>query len=135
MITSETIYLGDLKTQNTHVRSGEKIVTEAPVDNGGNGNYFSPTDLVATAVTDCIFTIAGQTAQNYGFSIDGARAKTQKIMSQYPPRRIAEIYVEFDFSMCNLDEKQCTIIRRIPEICPVALSLHPDIKQNINFIF
>ncbi|MDR2010173.1 MAG: OsmC family protein [Bacteroidales bacterium] len=135
MITSETIYLGNLKTKNTHVNSGEQIITEAPVDNGGTGGAFSPTDLVATAVADCIFTIAGLTAKNSGFSIDGAKAKTQKIMSQYPPRRIAEIYVEFDFSMCNLDTKQQTIIRRIPEICPVALSLHPDIKQNINFIF
>ncbi len=127
--------MGNLKTRNTHVNSGEQITTEAPVDNGGTGGYFSPTDLVATAVADCIFTIAGLSAKSYDFSIDRATAKTHKIMSQYPPRRIAEIYIEFDFSMCNLDAKQQTIIRKIPEICPVALSLHPDIKQNINFIF
>jgi len=135
MAILETIYLGNFKTENKHIRSGEIIITDAPVDNGGNGEYFSPTDLIATAVTDCVFTIAAQTAKNYGFSIDGARAKTDKIMTHYPPRRIAEIYVEFDFSMCSLDAKQQTIIKRIPEICPVALSLHPDIKQNVSFIF
>jgi uncharacterized OsmC-like protein len=135
MVTIETIYTGNFKTQNKHISSGEIIITDAPVDNGGNGEYFSPTDLIATGVVGCICTIAGQTAKNYGFSIDGAKAKTTKKMTQYPPRRIDEIFVELDFSMCKLDTKQQTIIKRIPEICPVALSLHPDIKQNINFIF
>lgn len=135
MITSETTYTGNLKTVNTHLRSGQKIITDAPIDNGGNGEYFSPSDLVATALTDCIFTIMGLTAKQYGFSIDGAKAKTEKIMSQYSPRRIVEIFVEFDLSMCVFNEKERIIIKRIPEICPVSLSLHPDIKQNINFIF
>lgn len=131
----ETVYLGNLKTKNRHSYSGETLITEAPTDNGGTGSFFSPTDLIATAVADCILTIAGQSAQRNGFCIDGATAKTTKIMAQSPPRRIDEINVIFDFSICNLDEKQKTIIKRIPDICPVALSLHPDIKQNINFIF
>jgi putative redox protein len=135
MHTIESKYIGDLRTENLHVRSGQKIITDAPIDNSGKGEAFSPTDLVATAVTDCILTIAGQAANSHGFSIQGAKAKTTKIMSQYAPRRIAEIYAEIDFSTCNLNEKQIRIIKIIPESCPVALSLHPDVKQNINFIF
>ncbi len=135
MKTSSTLYLGELRTENIHTRSGEKIITDAPIDNAGKGRYFSPTDLVATALTDCILTIAGLTASNHGFSIDGAKATTEKIMSKYPPRRIAEIFVEIDFSTANLNTKQQSIMKTIPEYCPVSLSLHPEIKQNINFIF
>lgn len=135
MHTIETIYTGNLKTKNTHLGSKEIIVTDAPIDNGGEGSAFSPTDLVAAAVTDCILTIAGLVAKNHGFSIAEAKARTTKIMSQNAPRRIAEIYIEVDFSNSNLNEKHKRIISEIPEYCPVALSLHPDIKQNVNFIF
>lgn len=135
MHTIETIYKGELRTENVHLMSGQKIITDAPVDNSGKGEAFSPTDLVAVAVTDCILTIAGILANQQAFSINGAKAKTTKIMSSGSPRRIAEIYVEIDLSAANLNEKQRRIISGIPEYCPVALSLHQDIKQNVNFIF
>jgi uncharacterized OsmC-like protein len=135
MHTSETTYLGKLRTENIHIRSGQKIITDAPVDNNGKGEAFSPTDLVATALCDCILTIAGMMAAQHGFSIDGAKAKTEKTMSQNPPRKISGINIEFDFSMCDLNGKQKMLIEKIPAICPVSLSLHPEINQNINFIF
>lgn len=135
MIVSKTIYQGKLRTLNTHVRSGQQIVTDAPVDNNGKGEAFSPTDMVATALCDCILTIAGIIAEQHGFSIDGAKATTTKVMAKYPPRRIAEIYIEIDLSSAQLNEKQRRIISGVPDICPVSLSLHPEIKQNINFIY
>lgn len=135
MHTSETIYTGNLRTTNKHIRSGQEIITDAPIDNKGKGEAFSPTDLVATGLCNCILTIAGQAAQEHGFSIDGARGKTTKIMAQLPLRRIAEIEIEYDFSMCKLSEKHQAIIKRVPALCPVSLSLHPDVKQTITFIF
>ncbi len=135
MQISKTVYTGHLRTLNTHLRSGMQIVTDAPIDNKGKGEAFSPTDMVATALCACIFTIAGQVAKEHGFSIDGATASTTKFMAQNPLRRIAEIIVDFDFSMCNLDEKQRKFIEKVPALCPVSLSLHPDIKQTINFKF
>ena len=135
MHTSETIYTGDLRTTNTHVRSGEKIITDAPIDNKGKGEAFSPTDLVATGLCNCILTIAGQAAQEHGFSINGATGKTTKIMAQLPLRRIAEIVIEYDFSMCVLSDRQKKIIEKVPSLCPVSLSLHSEIKQTINFKF
>lgn len=127
-------YMGNLRTENTHLQSGNKIITDAPLDNNGKGEAFSPTDLVATALCDCIFTITGITARTYDFSIDGATAEIEKTM-QENPRRIAQVSINFDYSMCNLTEKQQTIIKRIPETCPVSRSLHPDVKQVITFKF
>ncbi len=135
MCTAKTVYLGNLRTLNTHVRSGMQIITDAPIDNKGNGEAFSPTDIVAIALCSCILTISGQAAKEHNFSIDGVTAKTTKIMAQLPLRRIAEIIIEFDFSMCHLNEKNQNIIKKIPSICPVSLSLHPDIKQTIHFKF
>lgn len=135
MHTSETIYTGNLRTTNTHIRSGQQIITDAPIDNKGKGEAFSPTDLVATGLCNCILTIAAQAADEHKFSIVGATGKTTKIMAQMPLRRIAEIVIEYDFSMCNLTERQQTIIKHVPSLCPVSLSLHPDVKQNISFKF
>lgn len=135
MHTIETKYLGELRTENKHVRSGSTIITDAPIDNKGRGEAFSPTDLVATAVCDCILTIAGIMAEERNFSIEGAKATVTKIMAKTGVRRISEVIVDADFSMCNLSEKHKAIIRKIPDSCPVALSLHPEIKQTINFKF
>ncbi|MDR2834967.1 MAG: OsmC family protein [Bacteroidales bacterium] len=131
----ETTYLGNFKTKNFHSESKKEIQTDAPTDNQGKGEYFSPTDLVVTAIVACILTISGQAAQTSGFSINGAKAVSNKIMTSETPRRIAEIQIDFDFSICNLNEKQQTIIQRISQTCPVALSLHPDIKKQFNFKF
>ncbi|MCF0206194.1 MAG: OsmC family protein [Bacteroidales bacterium] len=127
-------YVGGLRTENTHLQSGSKLITDAPLDNHGKGEAFSPTDLLATALCDCIFTITGITAETYGFSIDGATAEIEKIMND-SPRRVAEVIINFDYSMCSLNEKQRTIIQRIPDTCPVSRSLSSDVKQTINFKF
>jgi len=135
MHTSETIYLGNLRTENIHVRSGQRVITDAPIDNKGKGECFSPTDLVATGLCNCILTIAGMAADEHNFSIVGAKAKTTKIMAQEPLRKIAEIIIEFDFTMCSLNNKQQMIIKHVPSLCPVSLSLSPDVKQTISFKF
>lgn len=128
-----TIYQGKLKTKNLLVDSNTELITAAPNDD--NGDFFSPTDLLATAIVSCIFTISGMAAETSGFSIEGANAVTTKKMTTTPPRRLDEIEIIFDFSMCNLNEKQQNIVKRTADTCPVALSLHPDIKKNITFNF
>lgn len=134
MVTSKIEYIGDLRTHNTHVRSGNTMITDAPVDNRGKGEAFSPTDLMSTSLANCIITIMGIKAKDEGFSLDGAKAEMTKIMAENP-RRVAEIIIEFDFSMLDLTDKQKRILKAIPAISPVALSLHPDVKQNITMKF
>jgi putative redox protein len=134
METIRTTYLGDLRTKAIHVQSGEELLTDAPVDNQGQGEYFSPTDLVATALTSCMLTIMGITARRFNFNIDGTTVKTTKIMTD-SPRRIGEIIVELDFPEVTYSEKEMALIKQASKICPVAMSLHPDIKQTIIFHF
>ncbi|NOU46737.1 MAG: OsmC family protein [Bacteroidales bacterium] len=133
MATSETIYVGGLRTEMTHVQSGNTVITDAPVDNQGKGEKFSPTDLVASALGSCMLTIMGIAANEHKFSIDGAKASITKIMAS-DPRRIAEIIVDLSFPGVYTD-KQKRIIKVISETCPVALSLHPDLKQTISIKF
>lgn len=134
MVTSKIEYIGDLRTHNTHVRSGNTMITDAPVDNRGKGEAFSPTDLMSTSLANCIITIMGIKAKDEGFSLEGAKAEMTKIMTENP-RRVAEIIIEFDFCMLDLTNKQKRILKAIPAISPVALSLHPDVKQNIKMKF
>ena len=132
MATSSTIYLGNLRTENVHIRSGEKLITDAPVDNQGRGEAFSPTDLVATGLSDCMMTIIGIKARDKGLDIIGTTIETTKIMSA-EPRRIAEIIVEFTFPKNNFTDKDKAIFEAVTKTCPVALSLHPDVKQTVKF--
>ncbi|NWJ49792.1 MAG: OsmC family protein [Bacteroidetes bacterium] len=134
METIRTTYLGDLRTRATHVQSSEELLTDAPVDNLGKGEYFSPTDLVATALTSCMLTIMGQLANQYDFNIDGTKAKTTKVMASNP-RRIGEIIIELDFPAIPYTDKEKKLIEQAAKICPVAQSLHPDTKQTIIFNF
>jgi uncharacterized OsmC-like protein len=134
MTTTNIEYIGDLRTHNTHVRSGNTMITDAPIDNRGKGEAFSPTDLMSTSLANCIMTIMGIKAKDEGFSINGAKAEMTKIMSENP-RRVAEIQIDFDFSMLNLTDKQKRILKAVPAISPVALSLHPDVKQTIKINF
>jgi len=135
MITVETIYLGELRTEATHLRSGTKLTTDAPVDNQGKGEYFSPTDLVATALGSCMVTVMGIAARTHNFSIDGAKLVITKVMTQEPPRRIGEIIVELTFPAMNYSEKEKKILEYVVKTCPVALSLHPDVKQSVTLIY
>jgi len=134
MITTETTYLGELRTSAVHIRSGATLITDAPVDNQGKGESFSPTDLVATALGSCMMTILGIAARRDNFNVDGTRLSITKVMAENP-RRISEIIIDINFSKNDYTDKQKIIIEHIARTCPVALSLHPDIKQKWSFNF
>lgn len=132
--TIRTTYLGQLRTEAVHVQSGNKLITDAPTDNHGKGETFSPTDLLATSLASCILTIMGIKAEAAGFSIDGATAKSWKIMSENP-RRVAEVKIEFDFSTCTLSEANKDLLKSLVKVSPVPLSLHDETRQTVSIKF
>lgn len=132
MQTSQIFYLGNLRTEAVHLRSGETITTDAPTDNKGKGEFFSPTDLLATSLGCCMITIVGIAANEHGFNIDGTTINVTKRMASNP-RRVAEIVVELNFPKRNYSEKQKTIIERSAKTCPVSKSLSNDLIQTIKF--
>ncbi len=134
METARTKYIGDLRTEIVHVRSGSIITTDAPVDNKGKGENFSPTDMVASALGSCIFTIMGIAAREHGFSIDGSSCKITKIMTD-SPRKIGEIKIEFDFTGNSYTDKQKKILEYYVKTCPVALTLNESVFQNVILLF
>jgi putative redox protein len=134
METVRTLYEGDLRTQAIHVRSGSIVKTDAPVDNKGKGEFFSPTDMIAAALGSCIFTIMGIAAREHEFSIDGTSCKITKIMSDNP-RKIGEIKIDFDFTGADYNEKQKKILQYCVRNCPVARSLHESVIQNVTLLF
>lgn len=134
METAKTVYLGDLRTEITHLQSGNKITTDAPTDNHGKGEFFSPTDIFAASLASCMLTIMGISAKAHGFSIDGAEAKTTKVMGTNP-RRVVEIIVELTFPHDGYSDKERKLIELAAKECPIANSLHPDLKQTITFKF
>jgi putative redox protein len=134
MATAKTIYKGDLRTEITHLKSGSIIVTDAPPDNKGKGEYFSPTDMVASALGSCIFTIMGIAAREHGFSIDGATCTITKIMTE-KPRKIGEIKIEMDFTGHEYSDKQKKILEYCVKTCPVSLSLNESVIQNVTLDF
>lgn len=132
MSTSKITYNGGLRTTSVHLRSGNEIITDAPVDNKGKGEAFSPTDLLATSLGNCMLTIVGIAANEHGFNIDGTTCEITKIMAENP-RRVAEIVVDFRFPANAYSDKDKKIIERSAHTCPVMYSLHPDIKKNVSF--
>ena len=132
MKTIETIYIGGLRTKALHVRSGNILITDAPVDNQGKGEYFSPTDLVATALGSCILTTVGIVAGRENFNIDDTTLDITKIMADNP-RRIGEIIIEINFPRNDYTDLQKKLIEITARGCPVARSLHPDVKQTMRF--
>lgn len=134
MATAKTVYLGNLRSEITHLQSGEKITTDAPTDNHGKGEFFSPTDMFATSLASCMLTIMGLSAKNYGFTIDGTEVMTTKVMGTNP-RRVVEIIVEMTFPHNNYTDKERKLLELSAKECPVANSLHPDIKKTITFKF
>jgi len=134
METAHTIYLGNLRTKSIHLQSETEIVTDAPTDNHGMGKAFSPTDLVATALGCCMMTIMGIAARTHGFNVDGTELRITKIMKS-DPRRIGEVVIDFDFPHIEYTEKQKKILQVCADTCPVALSLHPDVKQTVRLHF
>ena len=131
MTTSVVYYSGDLRTESEHLQSGNKIITDAPIDNEGKGEGFSPTDLVATSLANCMLTIMGIVARQHKVNIDGTRADVEKIMGT-EPRRITEIQIEFYFPG-NYDSKTKTILEKAALNCPVAKSLVESLQQSIGF--
>ncbi len=131
MTTSVVYYSGDLRTESKHLQSGNKIITDAPIDNEGKGEGFSPTDLVATSLANCMLTIMGIAACRHKVNIDGTRADVEKIMGT-EPRRITEIQIEFYFPG-NYDSKTKTILEKAALNCPVAKSLAESLQQSIGF--
>jgi putative redox protein len=134
MPTIHTEYTGELRTRAKHIKSGMELITDAPEDNKGRGEAFSPTDLLATALGSCMITIAGMTAQEHGFSIDGTTIDITKIMAS-DPRRVAEVVVELHFPKNNFTGRQKDLIRQACLNCPVANSVHPDLKKTVVFNF
>lgn len=133
MATSKITYNGGLRTTSVHLQSGTEIITDAPVDNKGKGEAFSPTDLLATSLGNCMLTIIGIAAGEHGFNIDGTTCEITKIMAKEGPRRVAEIVVDFQFPANEYSDKVKTIIERSAHTCPVAYSIHPDIKKTVTF--
>lgn len=132
MTKMSTSYLGDLRTEATHIQSGEKIITDAPLDNQGRGEFFSPTDLFATSLGCCMLTIMGISARANGFSIEGARVETEKIMGT-DPRRVVELVIDIYLPANNYGDRERRLIESSARTCPVANSIHPDIKKSITF--
>lgn len=132
-MTSQIIYKGELRTAATHLQSGSVIETDAPTDNQGKGELFSPTDLVATALGACMVTTMGIKARTMDIVLDGTRLDVTKVMAS-DPRRICKIIVHMFFPpTLNLDDKQKEILERTARTCPVERTLHPDVELDMQF--
>ncbi len=134
MTTIKTKYLGGLRTENTHLQSGAKIITDAPCDNRGKGQSFSPTDMLATALGNCILTIMGIKAMDNDIDIEGTELDITKIMAENP-RRVAEVVMKFRFPQKGYSKEQKEMIESVAGTSPVPLSVHPDLNQTIKFIW
>ena len=130
-MTSKVTYLGNLRTESVHLKSNTSFLTDAPVDNNGKGESFSPTDTVATGLASCMITVMGIKANEMGVDMTGTTAHVTKTMAS-EPRRISkiEIVIELPF---EADAKTRTILERTGTTCPVHFSLHPDIEKVISF--
>lgn len=130
-MTSKVTYLGDLRTSSIHIQSGTEILSDAPVDNNGKGEAFSPTDSVANALATCMMTIMGIKARDLNVDFQGSTAAVTKIMNA-EPRRIGAIEIVFEM-VGVLEQKDKTILERAAMTCPVFLSLNTDIEKRITF--
>lgn len=131
MSTSKVKYLGNLRTENEHLQSGNKFITDAPIDNNGKGEAFSPTDTVATGLANCMMTVMGIKAQEMQVNMDGTTAMVTKTMAA-DPRRISKIEVVLNFP-AGIDDKSRKILENTGRTCPVLYSLHTDIEKVIEF--
>ena len=134
MATFETNYLGNLRTEARHILSDKTIITDAPPDNMGRGEAFSPTDLMSSSLVSCMITIMGISAEKNNYSIDGLKTKATKIMASNP-RRVAEIQIEMYFPDINYTESEKNMIYNAAMNCPVAKSLHPDLLFFVKYFF
>jgi len=133
-MTSTVVYNGGLRTTCTHVRSDSYFETDAPVDNNGKGERFSPTDLMATSLATCMITVMGIKARTLGFDLNDIKIEVEKIMKP-DPRRVAGINLTFYFpkNLEKIDEKNKTILKHTGNTCPVMQSIHPDIEVKVDW--
>lgn len=134
MPTAHVHYLGELRTECTHVRSGSVIVTDAPPDNQGRGEAFSPTDLLSTSLACCLITVMGIRARDKGYPLSGLSAEVHKHMVA-TPRRVMRIEVAIVMDGNGLSQAMREELEHVARTCPVALSLHPDLEQEIHFSY
>lgn len=130
-MTSKVTYLGNLRTESVHIKSNNSFITDAPVDNNGKGEAFSPTDTVATGLGSCMLTVMGIKARDMGVDMTGSTAEITKTMAS-DPRRISKIEVVLNLPF-EADDKTKTILERTANTCPVHHSLHPDIEKDVTF--
>jgi len=130
-MTSKVVYQEGLRTEATHTKSGSIITTDAPIDNQGKGEAFSPTDLVATALASCMLTIMGIKSKQLNISLEGTTAEVQKVMAS-EPRRISEIIIHIKASF-SVDNKTRIILEKSALSCPVAKSLSPELISKVHF--
>ncbi len=133
MTTSHVTYQGQLRTMAVHLQSNNQIITDAPTDNHGKGAAFSPTDLLATSLASCMMTIMGIKADDMGLDITDSKAEVTKIMAS-DPRRVTQVDVLIKVQGVTSDKNK-KILQKAALTCPVAKSIHPDILQNVEFIF
>jgi putative redox protein len=133
-MTSSVIYNGDLRTTCTHLKSGNNFETDAPVDNNGKGERFSPTDLLATSLGTCMLTVMGIKSRAMGFDLNDIKIEVLKIMKA-DPRRVGGINLTFHIpeQLASIDEKSKAVLKNTAETCPVIKSIHPDIDVNIDW--
>ncbi len=132
MATSHVLYTGELRTTATHLQSGDKVITDAPTDNYGKGEAFSPTDTLATSLATCMLTTIAIKIVKHNLNVDGMEAEVTKVMAN-DPRRVGEIIVRVKMPPNGFTVEQADLIEDIALNCPVAKSLHPDLKQTISF--
>ena len=133
MSTSTILYKNNLRTQATHIASGQVILTDAPIDNNGKGEAFSPTDLVATALASCMITIIAIAAEKNNIDVSKTSANVKKIMG-VNPRTISDIVIEIKMSK-DLAQKDRIRLQKAALACPVHKSLHPDMRKEITFTY
>ncbi|HAP02358.1 MAG TPA: osmotically inducible protein OsmC [Bacteroidetes bacterium] len=131
-MTAELIYKGELRTEMKHHLSGNIVVTDAPPDNQGKGEAFSPTDIVAAATGSCALTVMGIAARTHQIDMDGTRVEVLKVMMNNP-RKISEIHLDFYFPSKSYSDKEKSILENTARTCPVILSLHDDVKKVLRF--
>ena len=131
-MTSKVVYLGDLRTECTHIQSGTKIITDAPLDNQGKGEAFSPTDLLATSLASCMMTIIGIYCKNHGINFDSCTAEIEKIMG-VNPRKVEKIIVHMDFTGNNWDSSTLEKVIIAGKTCPVAKTIEDSVQIDFNF--
>jgi len=133
-MTSTVVYEGGLRTTCTHLRSGNSFETDAPVDNNGKGERFSPTDLMATSLATCMITVMGIKARSLGFDLNAVKIEVLKTMKSNP-RRVSGIDLTFHFpeQLHKVDKETKELLKHIGYTCPVQLSIHPDIEVKVDW--